>query len=345
MADIFPPDGPSIERFQARNSHPAGTCALEEMCSGPLSIASEATRVRFVAQNGLRYLVDISSMVQQNLNSGRRREVRRERSRLIWEYDSATRRGKSRCAKWTAYPNEVQVALEQVFRTNGRFQETCSVFPCGNSPPPHDDDRDGAPALGRLEFYCGGLPPGGVPLPLEPHSHPSLIDISRILQEAIPGSLGHDALRKFCDAALTHDAEPQLAWHTLQSLVRQHSFRCIAKDARRATLFIGSMAILRLMFQSNSDLQLHGIDIFDRRYPGLIQLNDEGRKRCLKAMLARGARLGPASLVPTSKLLRKIEADAFPEWVRRYFRSMTLAGLALPDNVQATIEACLCKNG
>merc|ERR1712232_1039252 len=111
-------------------------------------------------------------------------------------------------------------------------------------------------------------------------------------------------------------------------MLSQHgNLRCTLDDVRRAGLLVGSIAMLQLVLASNSKIQLQGMPIFDRRYPGQFKLNEVGRKRCLKAMLARGAVLGPPNLLPSSKLLRKIEADAMAEWARRYLDSMVILGL------------------
>merc|ERR1712046_276280 len=121
-------------------------------------------------------------------------------------------------------------------------------------------------------------------------------------------------------------------------LVHRHKTHCSLDDVRRAALLIGSMAMLQIVLSSASRLQVTGMYIFDRRYPGQFKLNEEGRKRCLKAILARGALLGPPNFVPTSKLLRKIEGDAFVDWARRYLDSMIVPGLpALPDPARQCI--------
>lgn len=100
---------------------------------------------------------------------------------------------------------------------------------------------------------------------------------------------------------------------------------------------MNSMAMLHLVLSSKPTLQFLGVDIFDRRYPGLEIF--EGVKHCLKVLLTRGARLGKYGCAPASKLLRKVEADFLFAWVQTYFGSMVAAGMDVPDHVQTRIEA------
>merc|ERR1712083_1063901 len=109
----------------------------------------------------------------------------------------------------------------------------------------------------------------------------------------------------------------------------------------RAALGSSSMAVLRFVLESSPAIQLHGLDIFDRRYVGTKVNGHESRKACLKALLARGAKLGPANNVPSSKLLRKLECESFQSWVDRYFKSMACARMDMPDNLRERICAFL----
>jgi len=95
----------------------------------------------------------------------------------------------------------------------------------------------------------------------------------------------------------------------------------------------GQVEALRLVVCRGPQVQLKGHDIFDRRYPGFV-LTEE-HKRCIKIMLARGARLG--KFAPSSKLLRKVESDTLLLWTNRFLHSLLLSGVVLPDHVQEHI--------
>jgi len=177
-------------------------------------------------------------------------------------------------------------------------------------------------------------PPGGTKLPS------SLAEALGLLQALGPeGRLSGKVARAACDLALAPGAEPRAALSLLAALVERHGFKCSVDDARQVALLVGSMSLLKLVILSEPDMQFLGVNVFDKRYPGQVKLNEGGRKRCIKAVLARGARLGPPRIVPTSKLLQKIEADTLGAWVQRYFDSVSAAGVTLPDHVRVQVEA------
>lgn len=181
------------------------------------------------------------------------------------------------------------------------------------------------------------------PVPLVPAD--ALSDIVHLLEGTAPGSLEPGAARRACDAALAFGVDRATAHRLLAVLVMRHAFKCSVDDARRSALIVGSMAVLQLVVLSDPMLQFHGLELFDKKYPGHVKLADAGVKSCIKAMLARGARLGQEGIVPSSKLLRKIEADALPLWVQLFWRSVAAAGLDVPDHVQGVVEAFLLPRG
>merc|ERR1712232_1555402 len=100
--------------------------------------------------------------------------------------------------------------------------------------------------------------------------------------------------------------------------VQGQGFEFSVDDARRVALLTCSPEALQLVVCSAPQVQLFGIDIFDKRYPGLVF--NERLKLCVKILLARGARLGKHA--PASKLIRKLEADTRDPWAQRYLASM-----------------------
>merc|ERR1711879_712181 len=107
----------------------------------------------------------------------------------------------------------------------------------------------------------------------------------------------------------------------LLSFASRHGMRCDAGCARRAGLVVGSMRFLQAVFSTTPELCLIGEEVFDKKYPKL-SLQDEGRKNCVRCLLARGMILGNRNFVPTSKLLRKVDADAEAAWVQRCLQSI-----------------------
>lgn len=156
-----------------------------------------------------------------------------------------------------------------------------------------------------------------------------------------PGEMEPETVQVACTLALSSGVSIPHASTVMKRLVEDQDLHCTTCDARKAALLAGSMALLKLVLRSSPNMQFRGLDVFDKRYPGQFKLNDNGRKNCLKALLARGAHLGAPTIVPASKLLHKIEADSFSAWVTRYFASLSAAGLAFPDPVEQRILSFL----
>merc|ERR1712039_842083 len=116
----------------------------------------------------------------------------------------------------------------------------------------------------------------------------------------------------------------------------RHGMRCDVSFARRAAVVVGSMILLQSILVITPDLNCIGEDIFDKKYPK-FSLQDLGKKNCVRCLLARGMRLGSSNNIPASKLLRKVEADAAPEWARRWLDAMTEKCPLLPDQVRSSI--------
>jgi len=151
-------------------------------------------------------------------------------------------------------------------------------------------------------------------------------------ENAITGSLSLADASDTCKAIL-NSAHLPAAVQALRSLCQHHGLQFSQEDVRQAALKRGSVGMLRVLLCSEPQVQLLGMDIFDRRYPGLVV--SEGVKACIRMLLSRGAKLG--SFAPASKLLRKVEADELEAWVQRYFISMNAACMDLPDHVRQQI--------
>merc|ERR1740121_376308 len=123
--------------------------------------------------------------------------------------------------------------------------------------------------------------------------------------------------RDIWGALLAPGIKSSVALPALGALVREQGLQFCAEDARHAALHVGSAAVLQVVLCSEPQVQVVGLDIFDRRYPGLVF--DEGIKACVKILLARGAQLG--KLAPPGKLLRKVEGDMLEAWAVRYLDS------------------------
>merc|ERR1711879_378176 len=126
----------------------------------------------------------------------------------------------------------------------------------------------------------------------------------------------------------------------LLSFASRHGMRCDVGCARRAGLVVGSMRLLWAVFNTTPELCLIGEDVFDKKYPKL-SLQDEGRKNCVRCLLARGMILGNRNYVPTGKLLRKVEADAEAAWVRKWLEAMLVVCSQLPQLVIDRIRGFL----
>jgi hypothetical protein len=166
---------------------------------------------------------------------------------------------------------------------------------------------------------------------------PSAEHFVTLAEQASHGHLPPPDARVACDALLAPGVKPSVALPALKALVRHQGLQFCVEDARRAALHIGSTAVLQLVLCSEPQVQVVGLDVFDRRYPGLGL--DEWRKECVKLLLARGAQLG--KVAPAGKLLRKVEGDVLEGWALRYFDSAACAGIDFPDVVQQHVAEFL----
>eukprot|EP00927_Polykrikos_kofoidii_P061557 TRINITY_DN56396_c0_g1_i1.p1 TRINITY_DN56396_c0_g1~~TRINITY_DN56396_c0_g1_i1.p1 ORF type:complete len:325 (-),score=30.50 TRINITY_DN56396_c0_g1_i1:96-1070(-) len=271
------------------------------------------------------YTVDVEGMYQVNDRTKTRRAVWREQSvlegsqstRSCWYFDASSRRnGMTGSAKWVPYAIDVQKRLEHAFRNTSRSQ----VVPNEGVVAGQHSDNPEPLIISRK------------PLTIE--------EFLSLVEGEHAKDISREQARAACDAALEPGTNSDLSFRIIRVLRFRCGFRFAVDDARRAALFIGSMGVLRLVLLSDPGLQLLGHSIFDKRYPRFANVSDhEGRKNCIKALLVRGAQLGDANNVPSSKLLRKIDADMSERWVDRYLCSMSFAGMELPDHVQERIVA------
>jgi len=300
---------------------PRGRCRAPKACSADLPPQRKGAAVEF-SMGASHYVVDVTGMYQKNLVSGNRRTVRRTGG--TWFFDASSsassraggpRADPSAGARWTRYESGLQRLLEEAYREHGAPGEAA-----GEEGAPEASAEGSARGLGPAELLARA-------------------------SSAREGSLAAEELRAGVEAALAPGVDLGTRLRILEVLTLRHGARCTEDDVRRATLSVGSLAVLQIVLRSSpEDLQLAGMDIFERRFDprfARLKINDDGLKRCLKALLARGARLGQPSCVPASKLLRKIDADAFPEWVRRCLRSPKDPELELPEPLQARVEAFL----
>lgn len=281
--------------------------------------------VTYVATSGEKLIIDVEHMYEENLSTGLRHPLCRKRNQGQWKWFYDLREKEKEKAKWASYPSDVCTEIEIAYSEHankGIGNPTCdATWQDGISI------SDGMSTSASITARSTGALAGSGARSLEDSLHH--------LEVVEPGYISLQEAQSIQDLALSPSANPRIAFSTLRLLIHRHHVRCTLEEVRRVALLVGSMSMLQLVLSSDSNLQLMGMQIFDRRYPGQFKLNEQGRKHCLKAILARGAFLGPANLVPTSKLLRKIEGDAFGEWAQRYLDSMVVPGLPpLPDRVR-----------
>lgn len=371
--------GPCKRRGSKAERKPRGRQAAT---ANPVIAASpelkDSSRVQVTGANGKQYIVSVKEMWQRSALTGNRRAVQRD-SLGTWYYDNAwssTSSSSGRGHNWVLFPRATQRTLETAYKwipdgrgasrtphddvqSAGRCKCGADMVPASSSEPWFCDGcrrhvhGSHIPIVLRLE--CSQTPDGcNFDLCGCCNSHSALQQSQRVqeftskeelasmVETVAAGNLTVQQMRLACDAAFAPTGDVTISLRILRTLALRHEMAFTSDDARQAAMRLGSMAALQIAFQSNPDLQMQGFAIFDRRYPGL-RINDDGLKRCIKALAARGACLGHSGLsfIPSSKLLRKIQADAFPSWVERYFVSMRAAGVDLPDLVQNTIEEFL----
>mmetsp|Transcript_2657 Transcript_2657/g.7933 ORF Transcript_2657/g.7933 Transcript_2657/m.7933 type:complete len:306 (-) Transcript_2657:112-1029(-) len=304
-------DGLEKRKTKGRYSKAACVAELPPQCKGAV--------VEFTVRRR-RYSVDVSAMSQKSLDKGTRRQVMR--TGAVWFYGASASSNASGLdadhaagARWSRYETALQRLLEEAYQEHS--------------------------AAGGRKRGAEGAKEGSGDGPREAMVSEQA---AALVEAATEGGLGEGEARAALDAVLAPGVALPAVLRTLRALTERHGVRCTEDDVRRVVLCVGSVAALQLILRSSPDLQIVGLDIFERRFDPRfagLKINDDGLKRCLKAVLARGARLGQPSSVPASKLLRKLDVDASPAWAARFLESMAQAGWELPEPLQARVEAFL----
>mmetsp|Transcript_54207 Transcript_54207/g.100166 ORF Transcript_54207/g.100166 Transcript_54207/m.100166 type:complete len:294 (-) Transcript_54207:39-920(-) len=276
-------------------------------------ITAQGTCVYFAIARR-EYVVDVVEMLQRS--SKTRRQVQRD-DRGVWSFNAAHFSGQKaverKPVQWEPYSPELQRILEGVFqKLSPRLQSNVT----GTEAP--DDVANSLPDSPEAAL--------------------------KLVLSMEPGTISEEQMRTAWDIVHKPHVHRTLAVRTATELLARHRWIPTAADARTVALSLGSLSVLHLIFTSLEDgngPQVMGLHIFDRAYPG-HSVQDEAQKWCMKVLLSRGAVLGDPKYVPSkSKLLKKIEAEAFQSWVARYFRSLSLTGVELPDHVQSRIREFL----
>mmetsp|Transcript_48557 Transcript_48557/g.97994 ORF Transcript_48557/g.97994 Transcript_48557/m.97994 type:complete len:432 (+) Transcript_48557:70-1365(+) len=273
--------------------------------------------VHYEAGPGESYDVDVLRMQQTHRETGSMRKIRREK-KGVWRYDKKGR-------TWGVYPGFVAVELERIFLSLDRQRASLA------------QERPSQAAREASDQAPQQLSTDPVGLSLD-----SLAGAARSLEAA---SLSAEALEEAGELLLSAAeagglAEAVRAGALLEALAARHGLRCHAGHVRRAGLVVGSMRLVQAVLNTSPDLSLVGLDLFDRKY-AKVNLQDLGRKNCVRCLLARGMRLGNSNFAPQGKLLRKVEADAAPAWAQRCLDSMMLACPQLPDSIRDRVCAWL----
>lgn len=322
--------------------------------------ARDAQHVRFTTSNGESYQADVVRMYQRNLSNGTRRMIRRRGKK--WFFDCSSCRpaagakqkspGSPHFAgvrQWCAYANELQSLLESAFRESVSTVDADSfkdvvhrALQCSQGHPliidHHWNHICNLCEAEGTQYRCSEECDYDI---CRKCSHQALEDSSNMeqstvkrsltaVEQANPGVMSLVEAQAVCKTVLASNVSSSVATQTLEALSQGQGLTFSASDARCAALNMGSAAVLQVVLCSKPHVQLLGLEIFDRRYPGLV-LND-GVKLCVRMLLARGAQLG--RFAPSSKLLRKIDADELCAWAQRYLDSMSHAGMELPEHVQ-----------
>jgi len=259
------------------------------------------------AAHGIAFQVDVSSMLQRDAATGQLVKVRRLKPGC-W----SVKKGSQKSNGWTPYPMELCMELERIY--TGLL---------GN-----------AACVGEESWECSAQPTLGSVRSLE-----ALLEHESSLApgEMVPGdaaTVGDVVLEE----AAQDPSKRFLAARLITLLARRQSLRCTPADARKAGLIVGSMVLLKAVMTSAPHMNLIGTEVFDQKYSGM-KLNERGRKNGVRSLLARGMSLG--SHAPSSKLLRKIEADSVPLFEARLFDAMMRAYPAMPEHIVMRIKAFL----
>lgn len=298
--------------------------------------------VKFTASNGEIYQVDVVKMCQQNLNSGNRKAIIHKGGKWFFDGSSKGKDIRKTKTQWCAYPSKVQPILESAFRdssTTGcvakfaeegnscvQSPEVCQTLQCTQGHPLwislHWNHTCDLCDTQGTRYQCSQ----GCDYDMCCHCFQDQLEKSRFCKTSVdsliaitgqtpPSSLKSQDVRAACEAVFTAGVSISMALRTLHTLVCDHGLQFSADDARRVAFSSGSVEVLQLVLCTPPQVQLLGLEIFDRHYSGLDR-SVLGFKSCIKILLARGARLG--KFAPTSKLLRKFEADTKDAWAQRY---------------------------
>ena len=245
--------------------------------------------VRFSAQNGETYQVDVRKMQQRNLRTGKIRAVSFQ-GQAGWFFDKCG--GNS--VRWLPYARSLHRVLD------------AALADVQTEPRGRQDDSDG-------------------------DADPSQTSPQATQTQKVQA---REPEKAFDPLAACRDAlEREGAVQAIKDLLEAHPSLIFSAQEARSAALSGQVDALQIILCRGPQVQLMGLDIFDRRYPGFVLT--EQRKWCIKMMLARGARLG--KFAPNSKLLRKVESDVLGLWTDCFLRSLLLTGLDLPDPVQERI--------
>lgn len=310
------------------------------------SNSQDGRTVRFQANNGEVYHVDVVQMQQRNVATGNRRAVRRSGGK--WFFSSFSRRQGATSESfmkqsWQAYTNHVQQDLEAAFRGSAaKLDKVHNTLCCAQGHPvvfdkrwKHECNLCGASSTAyRCADFCDyDLCKQCAVATEETTSRNGPKALISKAAHAISGSLSSKDASDTCKAFLTSNMGLPAVVQGLRGLCQDHALQFSVEDVRQIAITWGSVSLLRLVLCSEPQVQLLGMHIFDRRYPGLVV--SDGVKACVRLLLSRGANLG--RFAPASKLFRKVEADELEAWAQRYFTSMDRSCINLPDHAKQQI--------
>merc|ERR1712032_863472 len=222
----------------------------------------------------------------------------------------SVKKGSQKSNGWTAYPKVLCIELERIYAAllggEASVEEQsgeCSVPPAMGSVQSLEALLEHEESLASGEMARADAVAAG----------------NVALEEAV-----RDPRRRFLAARL------------ITLLAQRQGLCCTPADARKAGLIVGSMVLLKAVITSASHMDLIGTEVFDQKYSGL-KLNERGRKDGVRSLLARGMSLG--SHAPSSKLLKKIEADSFPLLEARMLDAMMRAYPGMPEHIAMRIKA------
>jgi len=255
--------------------------------------------------HGVSFQVDVRRMEQQDVSTGQTVKVQRSKHGSWFVKKSSQKSG-----GWMPYPTDLSQRLEEVYMSIVPLEEAPAKLV---SPSLANDAEEGAE-----ELVCAVA---------EREKSLAMGEMGQLeVSEAL-----HLVFEKVAEQGRCFQAAARL----IVQLSQRQGLRCGPEEARRAGLVIGSMMLLQAILATNPAMQLFGFEVFDQKYTG-IKLNQTGRKNGIRSLLARGMCLG--GYTPSSKLLKKIEADSSPLWQSRFCEALQQSFLFLPDPVMLRIR-------